>query len=133
MKIYLAARYSQKEEMKLVAKQLRCHGHIITSTWLEETEPPDVTLDQLTEHFLAYQAEVDLNDIKRADIFVLFSIDPLIPTVRGGRHVETGVALALGKPIYVVGPKENIFHYLPGVKIFSCVSELIYGIKEVEV
>ena len=31
---------------------------------------------------------------------------------RGGRHVEFGFAMAGNKPIFVIGPKENIFHYL---------------------
>ena len=132
LKIYLAAQYHRRDDMKVVAEELRRAGHIVTASWLDETEPPDVTLDQCTEHFLTYTAEQDMDDIRRADIFVLFSVDPLLPTVRGGRHVEMGYALGLGKPVYVVGPKENIFYYLPGLKHFSCISELIDGIKGVE-
>ena len=37
----------------------------------------------------------------------------------GGRHVEFGVAVEAGKPIYVIGGKENIFHWLPGVSHYD--------------
>lgn len=36
---------------------------------------------------------------------------------RGGRHVEFGMALALGKRVIVVGPRENVFHLLPEVEV----------------
>ncbi len=29
----------------------------------------------------------------------------------GGRHVEFGYALAKGKPIVLVGPQRNVFHF----------------------
>ena len=37
---------------------------------------------------------------------------------RGGRHVEFGLALAWGKGVVVVGPRENVFHTLPQVEHF---------------
>jgi nucleoside 2-deoxyribosyltransferase len=132
-KIYLAAKYSQKEEMLVVRKLLYKAGLLCTASWLNEPHAPGTTLDQVTENDLCEFAQQDMDDIRRCDIFVLFSVDPLQPTVRGGRHVETGYALGLGRPVHVVGPKENIFHYLPGVKHFTCISELISGIKETEV
>ena len=132
MKIYLAARYTQKEEMLVVRNVMRKAGIVCTATWLNEPHTPGTTLDQVTENDLCEFAQQDMDDIRRCDIFVLFSVDPLLPTVRGGRHVETGYALGVGKPVYVVGPRENIFHYLPGVKHFACIAELLSAIKEVE-
>lgn len=35
---------------------------------------------------------------------------------RGGRHVEFGLAVAWEKRIVVIGPQENIFHWLPMVE-----------------
>ena len=130
MKIYLAAQYRRKEEMKVVRRLLHEAGHICTSSWLKEPHDANITMDQCTTEDLRFFAEQDLDDIRRSDIFVIFSVDPLLPTVRGGRHVEMGYALGLGKPVYVVGPKENIFYYLPGLKHFACISDLISGIKE---
>jgi hypothetical protein len=38
----------------------------------------------------------------------------------GGRHVEFGLALAQGKRVIIVGPRENVFHYLlPDAQIFA--------------
>jgi hypothetical protein len=35
---------------------------------------------------------------------------------KGGRHVEYGLALGLGKRLIICGPRENIFHTLPQVE-----------------
>jgi nucleoside 2-deoxyribosyltransferase len=131
MKAYIAARYSQKNEMKQVADILHEKlGMEITSSWLQEPHIATITMDELPiEEILSY-AERDMQDIDNADIVILFSIDPLIASVRGGRHVETGYALAKQKPIYVVGPKENIFHELSCFKHFSTIAELIVILKE---
>ena len=45
-------------------------------------------------------------------MLLLFTVDPDERTRRGGRHVEYGVALGLGKLTAIVGPRENIFHHL---------------------
>ena len=131
MKCYIAARYSQKDDMKQVANILREKAGIeITSSWLEEPHIATVTMDELpTEEILSY-AERDLKDIDNADVVVLFSIDPFLATVRGGRHCETGYAIAKGKPIYVIGPKENIFHELDCFKHFNTIADLIIELKK---
>jgi nucleoside 2-deoxyribosyltransferase len=114
-KVYIAGRYSQKVELNGVASLLRDNGHVVTASWLEEDYAPNITLDQVPDDDLAQLAVVDIQDIQMADTLAFFSCDPATPTHRGGRHVEMGVAIALNKQIIVVGPKENIFHYLPGV------------------
>jgi nucleoside 2-deoxyribosyltransferase len=124
MKVYLAARYSQKGDMQCVAALLEARGIEVTSTWLKEHWSPGITMDQITEEELVDIAALDLADIDRADGVILFSLDPLIAGVRGGRHVEFGYALGKDKPIVVVGPKENIFHYLPRVKHCATITEL---------
>lgn len=115
MKIYLASRYSTKEKMKEYAEDLRSTGIEVTSTWLEEPHGAGTQLKEVRDAELTGYAETDLVDVKRADWLVFFSVDPSIPIARGGRHVEFGYALGLEKNILVVGPKENIFHYLPVV------------------
>jgi nucleoside 2-deoxyribosyltransferase len=130
MKLYLAGRYSQKDEIAAIAKRLQFEGFAITSSWLEEPHAPGTTLDQLSDTELAQYAQNDLNDIDEADAIVFFSVDPTIPTVRGGRHVEFGYALAKRKAILVVGQKENIFHYLKKViRHFETVDELLPWLK----
>jgi nucleoside 2-deoxyribosyltransferase len=128
--IYIAARYSAKEDMKRVAAHLENEGHTITSRWLDEKYSPSVTMDQVAGEDLVSFAVDDLADIERADVFLLFSVDPLIPTVRGGRHVETGFAIASGKTVFVVGPKENIFHHLPEVRHHYELATVVKELKE---
>lgn len=58
-------------------------------------------------------------DVDGADVLVLFTVKPTRATKRGGRHVEFGIAYALGKTLVVCGPRENIFHYMDGVQQFD--------------
>lgn len=115
MKVYLAARYSTKEQIKLYAEDLRSAGIEVTSSWLEEPHGAGSNLNDIRDQQLTEYAAIDLMDVKDADWLVFFSVDPKIPVARGGRHVEFGYALGLEKNMLVVGPKENIFHYLPVV------------------
>lgn len=113
-KIYIAARYSEKHEMAAQADIFRQNGIEVTSTWLDESHHPETKMSDIHDDNLAGYAYNDLRDIDEADWLVFSSIEPTIPAVRGGRHVEFGYALARGKRILVIGPKENIFHYLFG-------------------
>ena len=119
MRVYLAARFSRKNEIAKLVPTFGKYGISVGSRWLHETASPDVTLSDFTPEDLRDIAEVDLEDIEMCDVFVFFSEDPLIETPRGGRHVEFGFALAFGKRIAVIGPQENIFHYLPQVVHYS--------------
>jgi hypothetical protein len=124
MRVYLAARYSRKNEIKALVPLFGAHGISVGSRWLHETSPPEVTLLEVTPEFCQETALVDLEDIEAADMLVFFAEDPLVGTPRGGRHVEFGFALGIGKRIAVIGGPENIFHHLsqvvhyPDVKSF---------------
>ena len=114
-KIYLAAGFSRKEEIKKYAAELTALGFEITSSWLYERISPSTELHQVTRRYLREHAQRDLTDIQKADALVLFTQSPTKPFVRGGRMHEAGYAMGLKKPLYLCGPRENIFHYLPGV------------------
>ena len=47
-----------------------------------------------------------------ADAVIVFTEMPNSVLATGGSHVEFGLALAQGKRVIVVGPRENVFHYL---------------------
>ena len=47
-----------------------------------------------------------------ADTVIIFTEIPNTILATGGRHVEFGLALAQGKRVIIVGPRENVFHYL---------------------
>lgn len=67
---------------------------------------------QLRSHF----ASDDWQDVTSAELVINFTEPPRSSANRGGRHVEYGIALALGKRVIVVGHRENIFHWLPQVE-----------------
>lgn len=116
-KIYLAARYSRREELNGYAEQLRAAGHEITSRWLLGNHQID---DQgLSEEAKAEErtrfAEEDYADLAGAGWCISFTEAPRSSNSRGGRHVEFGISLAMTKRCTVIGPRENVFHCLPQV------------------
>lgn len=130
MKIYLAARYSRREELYRYADHLRSLGHSITSVWLNgshESEQFKQT-GEFSAEDAAQWAMCDWNDVFNADCVISFTEEPRSGGNRGGRHVEFGIGLALWKRLIVVGPREHVFHYLPQVQQFdtflACFEEL---------
>lgn len=133
MKVYLAGRYSRRDELSEYAKLFQAAGISVTSRWLTEDTPLNSQMGDHSEEFYKTTAEIDIQDVLAADAIVFFAEDPLVGTPRGGRHVEFGYALGLGnKGLLVVGPKENIFHYLPGVRHFENVDGAIQYLFERE-
>ena len=125
-KFYLAARYSLRREAFKVAKRIERHtGILSTAHWLTgKHEDPDAA---------ALWAQEDMGDIIRAHFFVLLHGR----NRRGGMLVETGMALAWGKPIVIV---ENwsadapmpIFALLDGVLVVDNVNQAITKLKEID-
>lgn len=123
-RVYLAAAYAARDTLRDHLTTLADHGIAVTSTWLHETgaltpgalgAATDLTADEVTQHCIN-----DFADIDAADAVVLFTGQALtdyvpadLPPMKlhtGGRHVETGYALATGKPVIVIGDPENVFH-----------------------
>lgn len=129
MKVYLAGRYPRRDELREYAKLFEAAGIQVTSRWLQENEALSSQMGDHTEDFYKQTAQIDLEDVYDADVVVFFSEDPKVPHVRGGRHVEFGYALGMGKGIAVIGPKENVFHYIEGVKHFTTVEEAVADLK----
>ena len=113
MKIYLAARYSRRQELLGYAAQLEELGHSVTSRWLAGNHQirDDQLNDGLDELALAQRyAREDLVDVAQADLVISFTEEARSTTSRGGRHTEYGFALALRKRLWLIGPRENVFH-----------------------
>mgnify|MGYP001559050712 CR=1 FL=1 len=137
MNIYLMAKYSRHPEMQAVAFHLHTMGHRAISRWiLGEHQASDSAigtggLGKLEARF----AQEDIDDLHAADLCIGFS-EPLHTWTRGGRHVELGMALALGKRIVVVGGHEHVFHALSHIThvpdhaaLYAYLAET-YGSKE---
>lgn len=99
------------------AKQLERMGHAVTSRWITGVHeiPGKREGDDYTVEERAHFSAEDLKDLDEAECIVGFTEFPDAPANKGGRHVEFGYAIAKGKMLYVVGPRENVFHCLPDV------------------
>jgi nucleoside 2-deoxyribosyltransferase len=141
MRVYLAAAWSRRAEIALVAEKLRAVGVEITSNWLAEEKAMQTGA---MEKFLRDRAYIDLSDVDRADAIVRFTdayVDHekttpwmdrkttpyMIPShfASGARMFEMGYAKARGKTMYVVGGKQNVFDRLDGVIHLKDVDELL--------
>ena len=124
MKIYLAARYLRRDELREYRKQLHALGHEVTSRWLNERKSAAATVAEVTEAEHIFIARRDLEDIEVADMFVVFAGEPR-GQKRGGHHVELGYALAKGKQCIALEERENTFYYLPELKFFTDFEEFM--------
>lgn len=113
-KVYIAARYERRLEMLEHQKDIESRGIRVISRWIKHGPECDKIGP-------AYSALADRADLVKADVLLFFSEEGPFP--RGGRHVEFGMALGMLRPIFVVGPKENVFHHIPGVRHFNTYEE----------
>lgn len=115
-RVYPAARFSRQAEMREVAAWLRVHGYSCAPAWLGEGHQMPRKADQTSNAQWATFAQDDVRDLAQADIVICFTEPEGTPSTRGGRHVELGMALAMQKRVIVVGPRENVFTWLPEVE-----------------
>jgi nucleoside 2-deoxyribosyltransferase len=117
-KIYLAARFSRREELKEHAEKIEELGFEVTSRWLEDGNH-ELTQDYQSDDDYIKQAEIgrryameDWTDLKAADLVILFTDPEGSRAARGGKDVEWGIAIQAQKQIWLVGPHTNVFTYL---------------------
>lgn len=127
--VYLAARFSRKNEIKAKSLELIELGINVTSRWLDETADPNSDLKEFSDDLHTQVAQTDIEDIDNADLLVLFTEDPELAFKRGGRHFESGYAYGKGTPMVTVGPKENVFHHLPKILNVDTWEELKANLK----
>lgn len=145
MNIYLAARYSRREELCGYREQLRALGHTVDAVWLNGShqisdtgnpigeegeslvEGDDGSTNERAAKLREKFAIEDMRDVKNCDLLIAFTEEPRSSSSRGGRHVEMGIAIGLGKPILIVGPRENIFCWLPNVRQFDTWKDCFTG------
>lgn len=113
MIVYLAGRFSRQAEFRTYRDELQRIGITVTSRWIDghgDAAKIAAGDEHFTDEELAGFAAEDLADIERSDLMVAFTETPDAGYMSGGRHVEYGYALALGKSLVIVGPMENVFH-----------------------
>ena len=118
MNIYFAAAWGRRAEIQGYAMEARAIGHVVTSTWL--ILPPDAEHIPANNLVAGYAGVRCLDDLTGSDLLVLFTEHPGSTTnAHGGRHWEAGYALARNIPIWIVGPRENLFCYHPHIRTFK--------------
>jgi hypothetical protein len=146
--VYLCARFGRREELRDYSEHLITRlGIQTTSRWLfsEHVMLGDPNTPEGRAQNMRFAIE-DLEDVMDADTIIGFTeekftsyeqvtddlcyvgsdhLGTLIGAARGGRHVEFGYAAALNKRLIVVGPRENVFHWLPEVEQYDSFSELV--------
>ena len=125
MKLYVASQ--NKYEAQQVAVLLTKAGHELTSNWAFSVAPFHTWALSVEERKKI--AIDDIEDVKQAvDGVVLIANEmKLCP---GGKHTETGVALALGRRVYVLGEPENIFHWHPLVTVCTDMAALLAELQK---
>jgi hypothetical protein len=136
MRAYLAARYGRHDEMRGVRDVLQgALGIEVTSRWIDcHTDVVGDFTSSFTPEVLNARPEDcaplgqhDLDDIDRADMVISFTSNG---TGKGGRHVEFGYGLALGKRCIVVGDREHVFHTLKQVEWYPDWPRLVMALTD---
>lgn len=129
MKIYVSAKFDDKERVKKVYDLLQQAGHTITHEWIHNK-----AAFPFSEHkeFTARCATEDIQGVLDADVFILLSNAQ--PSM--GSSAELGAALAscitFKKPsIFVVGPHfdTNFAFYHPTVTLVESVEQVLQAIN----
>ena len=129
MKFYIAAKFKARHRIKIHNQRIESLGLANTCPWfLMDTDDSadEDSLGGYSKEESAVMADRDLSAVREADIFIIDTIDV---SETGGREVELGVALILGKVILHVGPIRNLFHMHPGVSHFLSWDQLISYIE----
>lgn len=134
VRIYLAGDFARRDELAAVGESLSLWpGIAITSSWL--TTPPvfpegagmqAAEYDAETEEKVKGICRLDLDDIDDSNLLVLFTTGQV---TRGGRHFETGYAIAKGMQVVVVGPREHAFHWHKNVVVVPDVTAFLYWLS----
>jgi nucleoside 2-deoxyribosyltransferase len=145
--IYLAARYSRREELCDYRNQIQAQGHAVISRWLNGTHQISDTGVPIGDHgeklvegdsgemtantarLRTRFANEDLTDVRHCELLIAFTEPPRSSASRGGRHVELGIAIGLNKEVWIVGYRENIFCWLENVRFFETFEEVLNELR----
>ncbi|TWT58927.1 Nucleoside 2-deoxyribosyltransferase [Thalassoglobus neptunius] len=149
--VYLAARYSRRLELCEYRTALEANGIKVTSRWLngfhqigDDGTPINEEGEALVEEgdngsrteqsarLRLHFANEDVADVRSCNVLIAFTEPPRSSASRGGRHVELGMALGMGKPVIVVGHRENIFCWLDCVKFVESFEDALVELNRLQ-
>ena len=129
IKFYIAAKFKARHRLKAHHQRIESLGLVNVCPWFlldTDESADDDSLGGYSREESAEMADRDLSAVREADIFIIDTIDQ---SETGGREVELGCALTLGKIILHVGPVRNLFHMHPGVINFTNWDAIILHIE----
>ncbi len=121
MKFFIAS-HSQ-ETAKMVSDGLVALGHEVTARWITSDTKFSHGLTSYSDEERIHLTLMDEEDVHAAKDGLVLIAEAEGRFVPGGKHVETGMALALGRPVYVIGRRENLFHWHPRVRVFASLED----------
>lgn len=142
MNVYIAARFARAQEAQFIARRL-APRHRVASQWHAYPEEFDTTVHNNHSQVARWDLSgfnphwtIDRDSawggLDVADCVIFLSEEGDVENgTRGGRHFELGYAYAKGKLCVILGPRENTFHYLPGILRFQSIAQLYNFFKEV--
>jgi hypothetical protein len=130
LRVYIAARFARKAEVAELAGLIECAGAEVCTAWFNDPMPADADLDDYTVEQAEALASRDLSEMRSANLCISLTEDPNATWKRGGRHQEFGFCLGQGLPLWIVGPRETIYHYLPWVECFATVQEMLDALRQ---
>lgn len=128
MNVYVIGKYEEKEVVRNAMGLLTQSGHKITHDWtLDDASGME---GETLSRYLNECAEKCVNGVIACDV-VLFLVHPKCQ----GAHTEVGMAIAYGRPVYLVNHElsTNIFFNMPDNCLkFASLGEAVDFINKVE-
>lgn len=118
MIVYVASAWGNRAEVHRVRSHLLSLGHEVNSSWI------DVPGGYSEDEIAVREAVRDVAEVREADVVVIVSPSGE-DLSRGGHHTELGLALAFGKPVVLVGPRRQVFHFYPDVRHFETLEDFL--------
>lgn len=115
--VYIAADFRNQAICRdYIRRAFEKEGVHVTSSW--HFEEPALAVGSLPkdETRAPMIAEKNYKDVRDAQALVLYNPASMVRSGSGGRHVETGYMAGLGRPSFILGVKENVFHWHPLVE-----------------
>lgn len=121
--IYLASGFNRRHELRGLTPRLIAKGYFVCSSWIWIEERPDKDAPFYSD-FAKKIANINFLDLLQADMLVVDAYG-IMPDNNGGVHFETGFMVARDKPVYLIGPRGNSFHYLDNIQRVENYEELL--------
>ncbi len=119
MKLFVAGKIGKEEKARKVMQMIRQAGHQVTFDW---TSIPHLSPYEDNEEMARKAAILEEQAVAECDALILLADEQGI-----GMYVELGMALARGKPVFVIGGEiaPTMFLYHPSVQRVKTVSEAL--------